>query len=260
MNRKLVVRSVFAASAALCVSSLAVAESEQTTRPVIRGTGNDVTIVYQSKLHPKLSWSAPQPPAPAAPTPPENDPLAQAVKMKAAGASDQAVMTFLQKNEVDMPDVVDADTIRDLRKAGAGDAVVAFVSRYSAIDIGETAESAGAPVPQYYDPQAAYSQEAYTGAFPDLATLGYPFYGGGGYGYGSGYGGGVFWGGRYMRFGPKVMPHRNVNVFVHTGHPFVPRAQPFPTRFPQQRMTMSRITGGTAAHGMSGSGGGHRTR
>jgi hypothetical protein len=247
-------RSTLAAIAALYVSSLVMADSEQTTRPVIRGTGNDVTIVYQSKLQPKappkFSPNAPAP-APSAPTA-ADDPLEQAVKMKSAGASDQTVIAFLQKNEVDMPDVVDADTIRDLRKAGAGDAVVALVSRYSAIDIGETAESAGAPAPGYYSPQ----EEAYTGAFPDIANLGYPFYGGGGYG--GGYGGGLGWGHRFDHFGPKVTPH-NKNVFFHFGT-FFPRPRPLPVHF-SQRMTMSRITGGAAGHAMAGgSGGGHRTR
>jgi hypothetical protein len=260
MNRNSGLRSALAAIGALCVSSLAVADSEQTTRPVIRGTGNDVTIVYQSEMHPKKpakAWTAPAPAAASENAPAADDPLVKAVQMKSSGASDQSVIAFLQKNEVDMPDVVDADMLRDLRKAGAGDAVISLVSRYSAIDIGETAESAGAPVPQYYDPQA---QEAYTGAFPDLANLGYPFYGGGGYG--GGYGGGVWWGGRFNRFGPKVSPHGNVNVFVRSGHGFFPKSRPLPTRFPQ-RMTMSRISGGPAAHGMmgsSGAGGGHRTR
>jgi len=248
-------RSAGATSAALLLSAIALADSTQTTasgqatRPVIRGSGNDVTIVYQSKLQPKLSWTAPAPAGAPASAPAADDPLAEAVRMKSAGATDQAVIAFLQKNEVDMPDVVDADTVRELRKAGAGDAVVAFVSRYSAIDIGETAESAGAPVPQYYDPQAAY-----TGAYPELANLGYPFYGGGGYGYG----GGVWWGGRFVRFGPRVTPHNN--FFFRSGHPSFPRPRPFPARFPQ-RMTMSRITGGSAAHGtMGSSAGGHRTR
>jgi len=246
MNGNLSLRSALAAIAALCVSSLAAADSEpQATRPVIRGSGNDVTIVYQSKLHPKLTWSAPALAEPAPQAEAEEGPVAEAVRMKSAGASDQAVVAFLQKNQVEMPDVVDADTIRDLRKAGAGDAVVSLVSRYSAIDIGETAESAGVPAPQYYDPQ-----EAYTGAFPDLANLGYPFYGGGGYG--SGYGGGVWWGGRFVRFGPKVTPHRNV-VF-RSGHPFFPKAHGFPTRFPQ-RMTTSRISGAAAGHSMSGGAG-----
>ena len=245
MNCNSGLRSALAAISALCISSLAMADSEQATRPVIRGTGNDVTIVYQSKLHPKLAWSAPAPPAAPAPaTAPANDPLAQAVKMKTAGASDQAVIAFLQKNELDMPDVVDADTLRDLRKAGAGDAVVALVSRYSAIDIGETAESAGAPAPQDYGPQ-----EAYPGGVPDLANMGYPFYGGGGYGFG----GGSWWGHRH--FGQKAFPHKIV-VFK----PFFPRQRPLPVQ-PSQRMTMSRITGGAAGHAMAGaSGGGHRTR
>jgi hypothetical protein len=249
MNRNLGLRSALAAIAALCVSSLVTADSEQaTTRPVIRGSGNDVTIVYQSKLHPKLSWSAPAPVGAPPAAPAADGPLEQAVKMKTSGASDQTVIAFLQRNEIDMPDVVDADTIKDLRKAGAGDALVSLVSRYSAIDIGETAESAGAPVPQYDDPQ-----EAYTGAFPDIANLGYPFYGGGGYGSG----GGVWWGGRFVRFGPRVTPHKN--VLFRSGHPFFPRPRPLPVHF-SQRMTTSRITGGTAAHGMSGGGGMGRRR
>jgi hypothetical protein len=239
MNRNLVLRSALAAIAALCVSSFGTADSEpQTTRPVIRGSGNDVTIVYQSKLHPKLSWSAPAPMGAPLAAPAADGPLEQAVKMKASGASDQTVIAFLQKNEIDMPDVVDADTIKDLRRAGAGDAVVSLVSRHSAIDIGVTPESAAAPAPQYDDPQ-----EAYTGAFPDLANLGYPFYGGGG---------GAFFGNRFGRFGPKVTPHKN--VFFHPGHPFFPKAQPLPAHV-SQRMGMSHAAGGAAAHGMSGGGG-----
>jgi len=170
MNRTFAFRSALAALAALCVSSLAMADEQQTTRPVIRGSGNDVTIVYQSKLHPKLSWSAPAPAAAPPAAPAADGPLAEALRMKNAGASDQALIAFLEKNELDMPDVVDADTVRDLRKAGAGDAVVALVARYSAIDIGTTAEDFAGPAPQFYD-----AQEAYTGAFPDLANLGYPY-------------------------------------------------------------------------------------
>jgi hypothetical protein len=243
MNRTFALRSALTA-AALGVASLAVAGSEQTTRPVIRGTGNDVTIVYQSKLHPKLSWSAPAPATAPSPAPAANDLLAEAVKMKTAGASDQAVIAFLQKNELDMPDVVDADTVRDLRKAGAGDAVVALVSRYSAIDIGETAESTAAPAPRYEE-----SQEAYTGGFPDLANMGYPFYGGGGYGFGNGF----WWGHRH--FGPKGVH----NVFFHFKQPFFPNARPLPAHVPL--MTTSRITGGAAGHAMAGGmGGGRRPR
>jgi hypothetical protein len=239
MNRNLVLRSA-AAIAALCVSSFVTADSEpQTTRPVIRGSGNDVTIVYQSKLHPKLSWSAPAPAGAPPAAPAADGPLEQAVKMKTSGASDQTVISFLQKNEIDMPDVVDADTIKDLRRAGAGDAVVALVSRHSAIDIGVTPESAAGPALQYDD-----QQEAYTGAFPDLANLGYPFYGGGG---------GAFFGNQFGRFRPKVTPHKNVFVF-RSGHPFFPKAQPLPAHF-SQRMSASRATGGAAAHGMSRGGG-----
>ena len=228
MNRNLVLRSALAAIAALCVSSFVTADSEpQTTRPVIRGSGNDVTIVYPSKLHPKLSWSAPAP-AEAPPAAPAADgPLEQALKMKTSGASDQTVIAFLQKNEIDMPDVVDADTIKDLRRAGAGDAVVALVSRHSAIDIGVTPESAAGPAPQYSDPQ-----EAYTGAFPDLANLGLS----------------VLRRRRGARSsatdsgdsGPRS--RRTRTSLFRSGHPFFPKAQPLPAHF-SQRMTMSRVDG-----------------
>ncbi|HKD16358.1 MAG TPA: hypothetical protein VKG23_00725 [Thermoanaerobaculia bacterium] len=249
MNRNFGLRSTPAAIAALCVSTLVMADSDQqTTRPVIRGSGSNVTIEYQSKLQPKLSWSAPAPAVAPAETPAAEGPLDEAVRMKSAGASDQDVIAFLRKNQADMPDVVDADTIRDLRKAGAGDAVVALVSKFSAIDIGPTGEGSAVP------PQAFEPQEADTSAFPDLANLGYPFYGGGGFGSGSGF----WWGHRH--FGPKFFPRKNVFFHFHVNKPFFPNARPLPAHFPQ-RMTMSRITGGPAGHSMSaGSGGGRRTR
>jgi hypothetical protein len=68
--------------------------------------------------------------------------------------------------------------LRKLRQAGAGDSVIATISTHSAVDIGPTSDDAAPP--------PAPSQSASYGAgFPDLANMGYPFYGGGYYGGGA---------------------------------------------------------------------------
>ncbi|HTR02455.1 MAG TPA: hypothetical protein VMN82_04600 [Thermoanaerobaculia bacterium] len=231
------VRSAALVFLAPTLFSFARADNAPSTRAVIRGSGNDVTIVYQAPVRPRASvW----PNALAAPAAPAADPTSgavdEALRMKSSGASDQAVVAFLRKNQADVPDVVDADVIRDFRRAGAGDAVVALVSRYSAIDIGVTAEDSVPLPPQFYEQQAADA-----GGFPDLANLGYPFYGSGGYGYASG----GWWGGRGGRF-PHVMPHKA--VLFRSGRPVLAKPQPMP----------AHLSGGaTLAHG---TGGGHRTR
>ncbi|HTY43356.1 MAG TPA: hypothetical protein VMH79_15910 [Thermoanaerobaculia bacterium] len=208
--------------------SFARADNAPASRAVIRGSGNDVTIVYQAPVRPK---ALPAPGAAAA-----DDAVARALRMKTAGASDQTVIAFLRRNQADVPDVVDADVIKDFRKAGASDAVVALVSRYAAIDIGETGEGGAAAAFPYPEPQAAYP-----GAFPDLANLGYPFYGSGGYGYGAA----GWWGGPGGRF-PHGMPRKA--VFFRFGQPGFAKPQPLPAHFAR---------GTTAPRGM---GGGRRTR
>ena len=104
----------------LCSASLAVvlasvsaarADTDGSTRAVIRGTGTDVTIVYRARVE-----KPPNLEAPAA-----SDPLAEALRRKTSGADDSAIIAFLQRNQTGLPDVIDADVLRHFRGAGAGE-------------------------------------------------------------------------------------------------------------------------------------------
>jgi hypothetical protein len=159
------------------------------TRATIRGTGNDVSIVYKG-----VTEKAPKRGAAATgtarlsggPASSQTDLLGEATRMAEHGADDQSLIQYFRTHQSELPDVVDNDAVRKLRKAGAGQAVVGYLSRLSAVDIGETAE--GAPQ-QYADASPSQGPSGYSSDFPS-ADMGYPYYGSyGGYG---GYGGGRF--------------------------------------------------------------------
>ena len=211
-----------ASASAVSVFSIAGADTPP-TRAVIRGTGKDVTIVY--RIRPAT------PSAKAAATVPAADPLSEAIRMKTNGDSDAAVASYLAVHEAQIPDVVGADVLLQLRRAGAGAPVLALLSSYAAVDIGETGEG-GAP------PSGAPADvTAYGGLEPDLVSMGYPFYGGGyggGY-YGGGYAGNGAWG-RWGMFGRRGLGpgfghhpafHRN-SAFFRFGNSFFPRPHPLP--------------------------------
>jgi hypothetical protein len=193
---------VIAAALASAVAAPAAAESDGKARAVIRGSGKDVSIVYRAPL----SSAPPRASALA------SDPLGEALRRKRSGADDAALVDYLRQNQAGLPDVVDAGTIRQLRRAGAGDSVIATLASYAAVDIGPTSDDAAAP------PAPAPESGSYGAGFPDLANMGYPFYGG--------YGGG-FYGGGYDghngRFGNHVA-HHGARGFGGNG--FHPR-QPF---------------------------------
>jgi hypothetical protein len=162
--------AVLAAVGAAAISS-ARADSAQTTRAVIRGTGSDVQVVYEAPTAPPRLGRAVA-----------FDPMAEALRRKASGADDANVVGFLRQHLADLPPTIDSSVVREFRRAGAGDSVVDFLSTHTALDIGVTAESA---------PRGAPSGSAETlspgDAYSDLAGSGYPFYGSA-YGYGgSGY-------------------------------------------------------------------------
>ena len=193
------------------------------TRATIRGTGNDVSIVYrgtEATAPPRrLAPHAPAARVTAPATPVAPDLIAEATRMAEKGADDQSIINYFQNHQGELPDVVDNDAVRRLRKAGASPAVVSYLSRVSALDIGETAEGA---------PQYAYASQGESPGYSDYpsADSGYPFYGGyGGYG---GYGSGGFGrfghrnGGRFdgKRLGPPhhgMLPNRPV-VSPHSLH------------------------------------------
>jgi hypothetical protein len=200
--------------AAVAVSS-ARAESEQATRAVIRGSGSDVRLVFE-------------PSRPSRPNrgPAAANPIGEALRLTSSGADDQSVLGFLQRHQASLPAVVDASLIRELRKAGAGEPVITFLSARVALDVGQTAEGTPGRTPSPAETTASYDD-----AYPDLVGAGHPFYGSG---YG-GYGGGNFFGGHGRRndfFGRPFNPHGSQrfpfrsNAFVFFRPP-MPKA-PFP--------------------------------
>jgi hypothetical protein len=205
---------------AFASSVAALADTPDTnTRAVIRGTGKDVTIVYRS---------SPRPPSQVSPSV-ASDPLAEALRLKKSGDDDAAIIAFLQQNEADLPDVIDADVVRDLRRAGAGEPVISALAMLSAVDIGETGE--GSPVQAPQQPS-----EAPYGAYPDLVGMGYPFYGS----YGGGYGSGDFRGGHFRGgLGKHVFHHRPVFQFGRS--PF-PKPRPHPAQTSRRASMMPRRT------------------
>ena len=207
LRRAAVVAVVFASPIVLLADT-----PETNTRAVIRGTGKDVTIVYRSSTRPTSQVR----PTVAA------DPLAEAMRLKKNGDDDSAVIAFLQRNEADLPDVIDTEVVRELRRAGAGESVISALAMLSAVDIGETGEGS----PQQEIPLAS---EATYGGYPDLVGMGYPFYGS--------YGGGYFGGGRFHGgFGKHVSHHR---PFFHFGNSSFPKPRPHMARAPRQA-SMSR--------------------
>jgi|RhiMetdeSRZDD1v2_1073273.scaffolds.fasta_scaffold71762_5 hypothetical protein len=214
-------RRIVIAAVAFASPFVALADTpESNTRAVIRGTGKDVTIVYRT---------SPKAPSVAEPST-ASDPLAEALRLKTGGDDDAAVIAFLYQNQAALPDVVDADVVRDFRRAGAGESVISALALLSAVDIGETGE--GGPV---QGPQS--SPEPPTGAYPDLVGMGYPFYGGYGGGYG---GGGGYFGGGHIRggFGKHVFHHRPL---FHFGNSFFPKPRPFPTHGSRQASIARRM-------------------
>ncbi len=177
------------ASLALACAFPALADSEPTpqTRATIRGTGNDVSIVYKgvAEKTPKRgaaaaakilggTESAPSSGAATAQT----DLMSEATRMAEHGADDQSLIRYFQTHQNALPDIVDNDAVRKLRKAGAGPEVVAYLSHLSAVDIGETAEGP----PQQYAYANPGEAEGYANEYPS-ADMGYPYYGSyGGYG------------------------------------------------------------------------------
>jgi hypothetical protein len=127
----------FAAGASLLVLwvlvpvSAARGDSQSRTRVTIRGTGSDVVIDRSAA---PVTRRVPE--APAFPT----GPLVEAIRLKAHGASDTAVIAYLHAHEAELPPVVDSEDVKQLRKAGAGKSVVAFLATVAAVDIGETGE------------------------------------------------------------------------------------------------------------------------
>lgn len=209
---------VVLAAAGITSLSVARADSEGNARAVIRGTGKEVTIVYR----------VPRTASPDVKASPAPDPLTEALHRKASGDDDAAVVAFLLRNQAGLPDVIDAEVVRDFRRAGAGEPVIAALSTFAAIDIGETGE--GAPV---QTPQPSSEIAPYGGAYPDLVGMGYPYL--------SSYGGGYFSGGFGRHLGRHGLPRRSASFHLHFGQPFFPKGRPLPAHVSRGARTPHRM-------------------
>lgn len=150
---------VFAASLALAATSPARGDSKTKTRVTIRGSGSNVTIEESqaSTRRPFVGGKAVSP-----------DALGEAIRLKTAGASDGDVVAYLRVHQAELPPVVEAAAVTRLRRAGAGKAVVAYLTTAAAVDMGETGEGHGAAIEYAAAPEEEASE----------ASSGYPFYGG----------------------------------------------------------------------------------
>jgi hypothetical protein len=128
--------SLFALSI-LVPASAARGDSQNRTRVTIRGTGSDVVIERSAA---PVTRRVPEAAALSA------GPLREAIRLKAQGANDTAVIAYLRAHEAELPPVVDSEDVKQLRKAGAGRSVVAYLATVSAVDIGETGEGHDAAV------------------------------------------------------------------------------------------------------------------
>lgn len=171
------------------------------TRVTIRGTGSDVVIERSAGPARRIPVAAALPAGP----------LGEAIRLKRQGAGDAAVIAYLQAHEAELPPVVDSEDVKQLRKAGAGKSVVAFLATVAAVDIGETGEGREAVV--FAEPSSPVGADAASYGVPDA----YGFSGG----YGTPY--------RARRV-PRGFPRAHVMAFP-SGHRRIPGRAGF-TRHP----------------------------
>jgi hypothetical protein len=199
-------RSALFASLTLAIVSSSRGDStEQPARATIRGTGNNVTIVYRgdAKTQPRKR------------TPDQDDvgPLTEAVRLKMRGVDDAAVVSYLRVHRTDLPPIVEAEAVRQLRRAGAGESLISDLATLAALDIGATGGIGGVTVISETENVAAYGIP-YEGTF------------GGGYPLGIGYG---------LQTGLRFARHsffRPPLLAFHRGHMAFPRSLGMHAPFP----------------------------
>jgi hypothetical protein len=200
-------RAALIAPLALACAPLALADAAPAgeARATIRGTGNDITIVYRGAKTPAAPRAASR-----------ADAVAEATRLAAGGAGEESLIAYLRTHQVELPPIVDAEAVERLRRAGASPAVITYLSRLTALDIGETGEGsamayAGETAPPSYD-------------FPG-ADASYPYYG-----YGYGIDGGYGFSGRHRsHHGGRFSPGHSG---IRPGRPGggSPRPMPAPSR------------------------------
>ena len=132
-------------AAALAMDSSAAAQDTRTrTHVTIRGTGSNITIQQTQAPGRRRSFEKSSFPSAA---------IGEAVRLKTEGADDVRVIAYLRAHETQLPPVIEAAEVKQLRKAGAGKSVVAYLTTVAAVDIGETGEGreaavSNAPLPE----------------------------------------------------------------------------------------------------------------
>jgi len=92
--------------------------------------------------------------------------------MKQAGTSDDVLVSYLKTRASELPVSIDLDTVAQLRKAGAGKPVIAYLASVAAIEIGDSGAVGGGPVVEY----TSSPEPEYEPGF--AAQYGYPIFGG----------------------------------------------------------------------------------
>lgn len=174
------------------------------SRITIRGTGSNVTVETADGA-PRSRLTLGPATAPV---------LAEAVRMKEAGTSDDALVWYLRGHASEIPPFVDYDTVSRLRSAGAGRTVIAYLSGVAAVEIGPTG-AVGGPVSE--ESVEALPEPEMSNALP--IGLAYGFAGPGGRG--------------HRRFSGRPIGMRSLSR--PTMHPFAPRRSPIEPTPPLRR-------------------------
>ena len=167
MSRAFAAKATLLALSTLVPVSAALGDAQSRTRVTIRGTGSIVSIERsEARVRKRLSEAT------AIPT----GPLGEAVHLKAQGASDTAIISYLRAREAELPPVVGSEDVKQLREAGAGKSVVAYLTTVAAVEIGETGEGPEAAVTAA--PTSAIDLETapygMSGGYPILGGYGAP--------------------------------------------------------------------------------------
>jgi hypothetical protein len=171
MFRPLTLAAVLAALPAVAAAADAAGETPSgRQRITIRGTGSSVEV-ERTEVSARRQTGPRAEPAGV---------LDQAADLKARGASDASVVDFLRAHQASLPPIIEARDIRTLRKAGAGQAVVTWLTTVTAVDIGDTGEGHEAVVSAPESEGFPYGQPYDWGAD---GGYGMPYYFSSGYGY-----------------------------------------------------------------------------
>jgi hypothetical protein len=163
MSKAFAAGAILVALSTLVPVSVARGETQSRTHVTIRGTGKTVEIERnEGPTRNRLSEATAIPASP----------LDEAVRLKAQGASDRTVISYLRAHQTELPLVVGSEDVKQLREAGAGKSVVAYLTTVAAVEIGETGE--GPEVAVTAAPASAIDLET----APYDVSGGYPIFGG----------------------------------------------------------------------------------